>query len=61
MIEKFYTVKDLADILNVPQSWVYERTRKHLIPHARVGKYIRFSEEDVRQFIDKLKGGGRSD
>ena len=60
MIGKFYTVKDLADMLSVPESWIYERTRKRLIPHTRAGKYIRFSEDDIREFIEKLKAESES-
>ena len=56
MIGRLLTVKDLAAVLNVPTSWVYERTRKggrELIPHTRVGKYVRFSEDQVQEFLQK--------
>ena len=58
MIGKMLTVKELAGILNVPASWIYERTRKgsnDRIPHIRVGKYIRFPEDMVREFLERLK------
>jgi excisionase family DNA binding protein len=44
---KYYTVEDLAAILKVPVTWIYERTRKNVIPHHRFGKYIRFTEADL--------------
>ncbi len=44
------TVRELAEILKVPPSWVYEHTRdrsKDRIPGFRLGKYWRFAEVDV--------------
>lgn len=58
MIGKMLTVKELAGILNVPASWVYARTcaaGKESIPHVRVGKYIRFPEDLVHDFIERHK------
>ena len=64
MIERMVSVKELAAILNVPVSWIYERTRKgsnDRIPHVRIGKYIRFPEEMIRDFVEKHKRIGDSD
>lgn len=50
------TVKELATILNVAESWVYERTRQgqEAIPFIRLGAYVRFDPEEVINFF-KLK------
>jgi excisionase family DNA binding protein len=58
------TVEEVAEMLRVPVSWVYERTRKRgvcRIPGFRLGKYWRFREADVRAWIDKQRVGGRAD
>lgn len=50
----FLTVEQLARILNVPESWIYDRTRRggpERIPHFKFGKYIRFSEEEVLNYL----------
>lgn len=42
--------QELADLLSVPISWVYERTRtakKTGFPVIRLGKYCRFRFEEV--------------
>lgn len=44
-------VKQLANLLGVPTSWVYQRTADGSIPMVRVGRYVRF---DVRQVMDWL-------
>jgi len=33
------------------QSWIYERTRKKAIPFHRLGKYVRFTTDDLAQII----------
>jgi excisionase family DNA binding protein len=54
------TVRDVAELLRVPVSWVYERTRKRgqeRIPGFRLGKYWRFREADVLAWIERQRVG----
>ena len=47
-MSRFFGVKELAVYLGVPLSWIYARTRKQgpdLIPHIKLGKYLRFDFE----------------
>jgi excisionase family DNA binding protein len=42
------TVQQVAELLQVPVSWVYGRMRKHWLeqlPAYRLGKYWRFDKE----------------
>jgi excisionase family DNA binding protein len=44
----------LAEYLNVPKSWVYEKTRDKSngsIPRVKVGKYVRFNIHDVLEWL----------
>ena len=47
------TVKEMAERLSVPVSWLYQRTRlgQKVIPHLRLGKYIRFDLDEVMAFF----------
>ncbi len=48
------TAVELAKLLKVPLSWVYDRTRKgscDTLPFYKVGKYVRFSEEEVIEYL----------
>lgn len=47
------TVKELSERLQVPVSWIYQRTRmgQKAIPHVRVGKYVRFNADEVIAFL----------
>ena len=54
MEEILLTTQELADRLRVPISWVYGQTRKKgkdVIPCLRVGKYVRFLETEVLQWL----------
>lgn len=53
------TVSQIAEFLQVPDSWVYERTRRRgieRIPHFKLGKYLRFSRREVLQWIEHQRG-----
>lgn len=46
------TVKELADVLSVPESWVYARTATGEIPCLRVGRYVRFRLAEVLRWLE---------
>jgi len=55
----FLTIDEMADVLRVPKSWLYGVTRKKgkgTIPMIRVGKYIRFEEDKVLEWIGRQQG-----
>lgn len=49
---RLLTVPELAEILSVPESWVYSRTASGDIPHVCVGRYKRFRLGEVMQWLD---------
>jgi len=54
-MKEFLNVQELAEKLKVPVSWIYDRTRNgstDQLPHYKVGKYIRFSEEEVLNYLE---------
>jgi len=56
--ERLLTVQEVANLLHVPISWVYERTRRggtDQLPHVKLGKYLRFEEGAVIDFIRKQR------
>src|SRR2546421_10353607 len=56
------SVHDIADLLQVPASWVYGHTRDRCpdrISAFRVGKYWRFDEADVLAWIQRRRLGMR--
>lgn len=52
------TIRQVADLLQVPVSWVYGRTRKRSlerIPGYRLGKYWRFDRAEVLAWVARHK------
>ena len=52
------TPREVAEMLRVPISWVYERARRHgtaRLPHIKIGKYLRFRKEDVLGWLDEYR------
>lgn len=50
------TVHDVAELLHVPVSWVYEHTSRRgpdALPVVKVGKYVRFRAADLWNYIDE--------
>ncbi len=56
---KLLTVKELSELLGVPVSWIYQRTRmgQAAIPHVKFGKYVRFDSDAVIRFFAEKDGG----
>ncbi len=54
-MKSLITVQELAEILNVPVSWIYQRTSmgQEAIPHVKMGKYVRFDPQKVIDFFNK--------
>jgi excisionase family DNA binding protein len=58
-LHELLTVDDVAALLKVGRSWVYEHTRNRgtkdgeRLPHVRIGKYVRFEAKALRAYLDK--------
>jgi excisionase family DNA binding protein len=53
-IDDFLTVPELAKLLKVPISWVYQRSRERgekAIPRIRCGRYVRFPKREVLEWL----------
>jgi predicted DNA-binding transcriptional regulator AlpA len=58
--DEILTPQQLAERLQVAVSWVYEQTRDRAnvrnvapMPHVKLGKYLRFSWQDVVRWMDE--------
>jgi excisionase family DNA binding protein len=58
-LQELLTVDEVAGLLKVSRSWVYEHTRSRAIPrserlpYVKVGKYVRFDARLIREFLVK--------
>lgn len=63
MQEDFLTVRELAERLRVPPSWVYDRVRceRDPLPHYKMGKYLRFRWSQVIAWVERCNRPGHSE
>jgi excisionase family DNA binding protein len=56
--ETLLTVQEVAALLKVPVSWVYEHTRQECddpLPAVKVGKYLRFFKRDINDHLEMIR------
>jgi excisionase family DNA binding protein len=53
----FITVDEAAERLGVTRGWIYERTRRKAIPHRKLGKFVRFTEDDLQAISEAAARG----
>jgi excisionase family DNA binding protein len=58
--DELLTVEEVAQLLKLPTSWVYERCQEctsDRLPQVKLGKYLRFSKSDllVAVFLTKTQ------
>jgi excisionase family DNA binding protein len=49
------TARDVAELLGVPVSWVYERSRSGRIPTVTLGRYRRYRREAIEAWVRELE------
>ena len=57
-IEHLLTPEEAAEILRVKLSWLYQHTRRRTqdrIPFVKIGRYLRFREQDLMAYIESRK------
>ncbi|HZS60319.1 MAG TPA: helix-turn-helix domain-containing protein [Gemmatimonadaceae bacterium] len=61
-VDAVLTVDEVAELLKVTRSWVYEHTRtrgtpkSERLPHIKLGKYVRFEPAALRAFVERKRG-----
>ncbi len=50
---EIYTIKEVAELLKIPESTVYEYVRKNIIQSFRIGRHVRVREEDLKKAVQQ--------
>ena len=53
------TAQEVADLLQVPKSWMYESARDGRVPHVRLGRYVRFERDQIEEWLSTIRLPGR--
>ena len=54
-MDELLTVDEVAQLLKVPKSWVYERTRRRgadRLSVIKLGKYVRFEKSAIKALLE---------
>ena len=58
MRESLLTAEQVASVLGVPRSWVYEQSRRGTIPTVTLGRYRRYRREAIEAWVADMEAGG---
>jgi excisionase family DNA binding protein len=58
MSPSLLTAEEVAALLGVPTSWVYEQSRRGRIPTVTLGRYRRYRREAIEAWIAQLEAPG---
>lgn len=47
----------LAELLDVPKTWLLREARAERIPHVRLGRYVRFDPQEVELWLKGRRRG----
>jgi excisionase family DNA binding protein len=59
--ERLLTAAEVADLLNLPESWVREATRQDRLPHLHLGRYIRYHPTAITDWLTHQTSPSPSD
>ena len=55
MTGRLLTATDVAEKLAVPKSWVYAETRAGRLPHVPLGRYRRYQEGAIDEWLTRIE------
>ena len=58
-MEKLLTPQEIAEVLGVQPSTIYQWTHQGYIPYVKIGKFVRFKEKDVERWVESKTSNGR--
>ena len=58
-MDEYLTADEVANLLKVNKSTIYQWTHIDFIPFVKVGRLVRFKPDAVMKWIDATETGGR--
>lgn len=53
VLEQLWSAREVAQYLQVSQSWVYRAAEAGVLPHHRVGALVRFTRADIDAYLGR--------
>ena len=58
-MENLLTPQEIADVLGVSKSTIYQWTHQEYIPHVKLGRFVRFRKSAIEIWLEKKAKKGR--
>ena len=58
-MNKLLTPQEMSDVLGVKLSTIYQWTHLGFIPHFKLGRFVRFKENDINKWLESKSIKGR--
>ena len=58
-MENLLTPQEIADVLGVSKSTIYQWTHQEFIPHVKLGRFVRFRQSQVEKWLAQREIKGR--
>lgn len=58
-MNKLLTPQEIADLLSVRKSTIYQWTHMGYIPHVKLGKFVRFQLDELLKWLEKKAQNGK--
>ncbi len=58
-MDKLLTPQQIAELIGVKRSTIYQWTHQGFIPHVKLGRLVRFSETAVMKWVEDRSTNGR--
>ena len=59
--DELLTADEVAAMLRVTRAWVYSETRRGVLPHVRLGRYVRYRRDALETWVREIEQGARPD
>lgn len=50
-MEKYLTIEEVCDILQVKKHYIYGLTSQKRIPFIKIGRFLRFRREEIEEWL----------
>ena len=57
MTGRLLTAEEVAELTGMTKEWIWAQARADRIPHLRLGRYCRFREEAIDDWLEAIERG----
>ena len=57
--EKLIGPREVAELYGIPISWVYSKAEEGILPHFKLGKYLKFKSSEIEIWLEAQRNKER--